>query len=71
MEKRTYGEMIHEAIEKHEKITKDASEKAKNEEENQMNINPDCYVAREIMYQTAVLKNIENMLRQLLKSGME
>lgn len=57
---------IYKMIEEYEENARNAAAKASLQERNQMNINPDCYVSREIFYQTAVLKNIECLLRQLL-----
>ena len=60
----------YEQIKHYEEINRNASEKAKGKEGNQVNINPSCYIARELIYQTAILKNIENMLRQHIRRGM-
>lgn len=56
---------IYEAISKYEKTKMEAMREAKNRELNQMNIDPDCYVAREIEYQTAILHEILEKLKFL------
>lgn len=58
---------IYDAIKVYEEQIRNAAEKARQEEGLQVNVNPDCYVARELMYQTAILKKIENMLRNQKK----
>jgi hypothetical protein len=65
---------IEESIEQALRIQRDAAAKANAEEENQVNIRPDGYIAKEIIYQTAVLHGIMrevNELKQELKKGQQ
>lgn len=65
---------IEESIERSLRIQRDAAAKASAEEENQVNIRPDGYIAKEILYQTAVLHGIMrevSELRQELKKGQQ
>ena len=56
---------MHEIIKQYEEQTRNAAAKAIKEEKRQVNINPNCFVARELMYQTAILKNIERHLYEI------
>ena len=56
---------IYEEISKYEKTKMEAMRGSKNRERKQMNINPDCYVAQEIEYQTAILHEILEKLKFL------
>lgn len=50
---------ISEAIEKFAQRERDEAEKACKEEKNQVNINPDSYIAKEIKYQTALIHGLQ------------
>jgi len=54
---------------KFRQLEKENAEKAKRTEKRKVSINPDTYIAKEILYQTAILKSIQHeviTIRQLL-----
>lgn len=62
---------IYEEISKYEKTKMEAIKESKVKEPKQMNIDPECYVAREIEYQIALLHEILDKLKFLeSKMGM-
>lgn len=56
---------IEEVMEKAMKIQRDEAEKASAEEENKVNIGRDGYIAKEIIYQTAILHRIMREIREI------
>ena len=56
---------ISEAIEKFAQRERDEAEKACKEEKNQVSINPDSYIAKEIKYQTALIHGMQEEMRLL------
>lgn len=60
-------EKISNEIRKFLEIEETAIKKSKKREKIRVNINPDSYIGREIRYQTAILKGIEEQNREILK----
>ena len=56
---------ISEAIERFAQRERDEAEKACKEEKNQVSINPDSYIAKEIKYQTALIHGMQEEMRLL------
>ncbi len=59
------GEGINEQISNFLDIERTAAQKAQSSEKNQVSINPNTYIAKEIMYQTALLQQISHEIGQL------
>lgn len=59
------SEGINEQISTFLDIERTAAQKAQSQEKNQVSINPNTYIAKEIMYQTALLQQISHEIGQM------
>lgn len=57
------------AIKKYREAERNTARIAAKKEHLQFNVNPECYVAKEIFYQTALLQNILVELRKIRASA--
>lgn len=59
------GKGINEQISTFLDVERKSAQKALSQEKNQVSINPNTYIAKEIMYQTALLQQISHEIGQM------
>ena len=60
---------VTEAIARYEELKKKEIEDSRKKERHQVAIDPDSYIGREILYQTALLHEIKDILNEIRNKG--
>ena len=60
---------VTEAIARYEELKKKEIEDSRKKERHQVAIDPDSYIGREIIYQTALLHEIKDILNEIRNKG--
>lgn len=59
---------LHEQLERIYRIEKEAAEEDSSKEKNQVSIDPDSYIAKEIRYQTVLIQELREEIYELKKA---